>query len=81
MQEKMNVRSAASIMLAAAGWVTACVAVIGIWSLWYAVKLGLDPVPYRTPIEWIVGRAFLVGLPLSAVPICLFLWFSRKSSA
>jgi hypothetical protein len=74
-------RRVAATSIAIAGWVVACVAIAGIVSLWYAVKLGLAPEPVRTPAEWVVGRAFLFGAPFAIVPIALYVWLTRSARA
>jgi hypothetical protein len=74
-------RRLAATSVAIAGWVTACVAIAGIVSLWYAVKLGFAPEPVRTPAEWVVGRAFLFGAPFAIAPIALYVWLARTSQS
>jgi hypothetical protein len=68
-----------SISLVIAGWAIACVAVAGIISLWYAVKLAFASEPYRTPEAWVIGRAFLFGLPFATLPVAAYMLLSRTS--
>ena len=72
-------RRIAATVLAVSGWMLACVAVAGIASLWYAVKLSLAPIPYRTPEAWVVARAFVYGLPFALVPIAAYLRLARRA--
>ena len=74
MSSKQRIAASAIAIL---GWIVACVALAGIASLWYAVKLALAPEPYRTPEAWVIGRAFLFGLPFAVLPTTAYLWIAR----
>jgi hypothetical protein len=65
--------------IAILGWMVACTAIAGIVSLWYAVKLAFAPEPYTTPEAWVIGRAFLFGLPVASFPIIAYLWCARAT--
>lgn len=69
----------AATSIAILGWMVACTAIAGIVSLWYAVKLAFAPEPYTTPEAWVIGRAFLFGLPVAILPIIAYLWFARAT--
>lgn len=76
-----QIRSLAATTLAMAGWLIACIAIAGIVSLWYAVKLALAPDPYQTPEAWVIGRAFLFGAPFAVVPTMAYLWLRKHRHA
>lgn len=60
------------------GWAGACLAFALIVSVWHALMLAEGPEGLLTPVQWVLGRAAIVGVSLAIVPGAVSVWLAKR---